>query len=132
LNTGLSGDLPPAENVLFGGRDAGKPCIFMGAIVRGNTSTAFLGGFRRAGLCRRKRRGLIVCGNMSTGTISCKKRQIICYCLILFSRKYTMLLPAAALKRGFPVAGYMQNRAFANTGHEGGMGGDAHDISGDA
>jgi len=50
--------LPPAENVFFGGGDAVKPCIFMGAIVRGNTSTAFQGGFRRAGLCRRKRRRL--------------------------------------------------------------------------
>jgi len=58
LNTGFSGDLPPAENVLFGGWDAGKPCIFMCLIVRGNTSTAFRGGSRRAGLCRRKRRRL--------------------------------------------------------------------------
>jgi len=58
LNTGFSGLLPSAENVLFGGGDAGKPCIFMCVIVRGNTSTASQGGSRRAGLCRRKRRDL--------------------------------------------------------------------------
>lgn len=52
--------------------------------------------------------------------------------LILFSSKYTMLLPAAALKRGFPAAGPTQNRAWASTMHEGGMGGDASNISGDA
>jgi len=43
-----------------------------------------------------------------------------------------MLLPASALMRGFPAAGSMQNRALENTGHEGGMGKDAPDISGDA
>jgi hypothetical protein len=69
---------------------------------------------------------------MSTGTISGKKRQIICNRLIIFSRKYTMLLPATALMRGFPAAGYTQSRALKNTGHEGGMVGDAPDISGDA
>jgi len=45
LNTGLSGDMPPAENVFFGGGDTGKPCFFVSVIVRGNTSTAFRGGF---------------------------------------------------------------------------------------
>lgn len=49
LNTGFSGDLPPAENVLFGGGGTGKLCIFMCIIVRGNTSTAFRGGFWRVG-----------------------------------------------------------------------------------
>ncbi|ORX23166.1 hypothetical protein BVF91_07750 [Thermoanaerobacterium sp. PSU-2] len=29
LNTGFYGDLPFAENVLFGGGDTEKPCIFM-------------------------------------------------------------------------------------------------------
>jgi len=94
--------------------------IFMCVIVQGNTSTAFRGVFWWAGLCRRKRRGLIVRGNMSTGTISGKKRQIICNRLIIFSRKYTMLLPATALMRGFPAAGYTQSRALENTVHEGG------------
>jgi hypothetical protein len=45
LNTGFSGDLTSAENVLLGGGDTGKPCIFMCVIVHGNTSTAFRGGF---------------------------------------------------------------------------------------
>lgn len=43
-----------------------------------------------------------------------------------------MLLPASALKHGFPAAGSMQNRALENTGHEGGMVGYASGISGDA
>jgi len=41
LNTGLSGDLPPAENVFFGGGAAGKPCIFVCVVVHGNISEAF-------------------------------------------------------------------------------------------
>jgi hypothetical protein len=69
---------------------------------------------------------------MSAGTISGKKRQMICSRLILFSSKYTMLLPAAAFMRVFQVAGSMQSCELQNTGHEGGMVGDAPDISGDA
>jgi hypothetical protein len=69
---------------------------------------------------------------MSTGTISSKKRQIICSRLILFSSKYTMLLPATALMRGFQAAGSMQSCELQNTGLKGGMVGDAPDISGDA
>ncbi|MGI6692670.1 MAG: hypothetical protein ACOX46_02565 [Limnochordia bacterium] len=50
LNTGLSGDLPSAENVLFGGGDAGKPCIFMCVIICGNTSTALSGRLPAGGV----------------------------------------------------------------------------------
>jgi hypothetical protein len=57
LNTGFSGNLPSAENV-FLAVVTGKPCIFVRVTVRGNTSTAFWGGSRRAGLRRRKRRDL--------------------------------------------------------------------------
>ena len=62
LNTGFSGDLPSAENVLFGGGGTVKPCIFVSGTECGNTSTAFRDGLWRAGLCRRKRRRLIVRG----------------------------------------------------------------------
>lgn len=43
-----------------------------------------------------------------------------------------MLLPAAALKHGFPAADYMQHCAFESASCKGGMGGDAPGISGDA
>ena len=46
---------------------------------------------------------------MSAGTIGGKKRQMICRRLILFSSKYTMLLPAAAFIALFTAAGSMQN-----------------------
>jgi|CZCB01.1.fsa_nt_gi hypothetical protein len=49
---------------------------------------------------------------------------------IIFHKIYD-IVTCVRIKARFSTAG-LQNRALKNTGHKGGMGGDAADISGDA
>jgi len=50
---------------------------------------------------------------------------------IIFQKVYDVVA-GGHIKARLSTAGSMQNRALGNTGHEGGMVGDAPDISGDA
>jgi len=50
---------------------------------------------------------------------------------IIFHKIYD-IVACVRIKARFSTAGSVQNRALKNTGHKGGMGGDAPDISGDA
>lgn len=50
---------------------------------------------------------------------------------IIFQQVYDVVA-GGRIKARLSTAGSMQSRALESTGHEGGMGGDAPDISGDA
>ena len=69
---------------------------------------------------------------MSAGTIGGKKTSNDMPPLDIIFQEVYDVAASGCIYALFTAAGSMQNRALENTGHEGGMGGDAPDISGDA